>query len=83
MSRRAPQVLESTSGLELAPDPLRVGHDLACPACQMVMEIHQPDLDQPERLLGTCTTCRAWTLVDVGSYGQLTLTMLARPARSR
>jgi hypothetical protein len=36
----------------------------ACPVCEGVLAIHQPDEQSPERLLGTCMECRSWFLID-------------------
>jgi uncharacterized protein YbaR (Trm112 family) len=38
--------------------------EVACPACQDNLVVHQPDERQPDRLLGTCESCRAWFLID-------------------
>jgi hypothetical protein len=35
-----------------------------CLACGESLVLHQPDLNAPERLLGTCDACGAWHLVD-------------------
>jgi len=35
-----------------------------CLACGELLSIHQPDVNAPERLLGTCDACGAWHLVD-------------------
>jgi hypothetical protein len=61
---------------EIAESPFELSDELACPSCQSFLEIHQPDPALPERLLGTCTHCQAWTLVDVGDDGQIRLTPL-------
>lgn len=37
---------------------------VGCPECSGRMVIHQPDEREPERLLGTCRSCRGWFLVD-------------------
>ena len=33
-------------------------------ACEESLLIHQPDVDAPERLLGTCESCGSWHLID-------------------
>jgi hypothetical protein len=38
--------------------------EIACPSCRTTLELHQPDLRRPERLLGTCPECGAWCLID-------------------
>jgi hypothetical protein len=36
----------------------------SCAGCGGDLELHQPDADRPDRLLGTCPECGAWFLVD-------------------
>jgi hypothetical protein len=79
MSGRAPKALAFSTPIDLAPGPPEFESDLACAVCQTSLEIHQPDLDMPERLLGCCPSCRNWTLVDIGCDGQKTLTALPHP----
>lgn len=35
-----------------------------CPGCRDQMQLHQPDLDQPDRLLATCPSCQCWYVLD-------------------
>jgi hypothetical protein len=35
-----------------------------CGACGAPLELHQPDADLPDRLLGICQVCKAWWLLD-------------------
>jgi hypothetical protein len=42
-------------------DELESAH---CPACESLLERHQPDPDQPGRLLATCGKCSEWFLID-------------------
>jgi hypothetical protein len=35
-----------------------------CLACGESLVLHQPDVNAPERLLGTCDDCGAWHLID-------------------
>jgi len=37
-----------------------------CRDCQAPLNVHQPDEDRPEHLLGTCARCGAWYLIEVG-----------------
>lgn len=39
--------------------PLAVG----CAACGTTLDVHQPDLGRPDRLLGICEDCGAWYLM--------------------
>jgi len=36
---------------------------VACVDCKSGLDVHQPDMAQPERLLGTCEQCGAWYLL--------------------
>jgi hypothetical protein len=38
--------------------------EVLCARCQEVLDRHQPDDEQPDRLLGTCPQCSAWYLID-------------------
>src|SRR5438067_1676467 len=40
-----------------------------CRACQSGLNVHQPDEDHPEHLLGTCDDCGAWYLIEVDANG--------------
>ncbi len=44
-------------------DP-EVPNDPRCLACGESLLIHQPDINAPERLLGTCDDCGSWHLID-------------------
>jgi len=35
-------------------------NSLCCPECQVTLNLHQPDEDQPSQLLGTCDCCSKW-----------------------
>ena len=35
-----------------------------CHTCGASLLIHQPDINAPERLLGTCDSCGSWHLID-------------------
>jgi hypothetical protein len=36
---------------------------LVCPECLSPLVLHQPDEDQPDKLLGTCFVCFRWFLL--------------------
>lgn len=38
---------------------------LCCPACRESMELHQPDVGFPDRMLWTCEHCGTWFLMDL------------------
>ena len=44
----------------------RVTAGAACLGCGSPLELHQPDGDAPQRLLGTCAVCGGWHLIDCG-----------------
>ena len=35
-----------------------------CPGCGGDIELHQPDIELPNRLLGTCQDCKTWYLLN-------------------
>jgi hypothetical protein len=35
-------------------------NSLCCSACQVPLNLHQPDEEQPSQLLGTCEGCSRW-----------------------
>lgn len=46
--------------------PIPIGRltEVSCGCCSEPLELHQPDVDRPDRLLGTCPECGAWFLID-------------------
>jgi hypothetical protein len=36
---------------------------LSCPECEVPLDLHQPDDNQPTRLLGICCACNRWYLL--------------------
>jgi len=42
-----------------------VASEILCSRCHSVLERHQPDAGQPDRLIGTCDDCGAWYLLDL------------------
>ena len=53
-----------------------------CENCGCELQLHQPDPDLPERLLGTCQECKSWFLVDLVA-GCLTLLLSKRTAKRK
>ena len=53
---------------------IEVASEVVCVRCQSTLERHQPDEEQPDRLLGTCPGCGAWYLIDL-----VTAVMIALP----
>lgn len=43
---------------------------LACRNCGVPLDLHQPGVEFPDRLLGTCEECGSWFLVDLTPDGQ-------------
>ena len=39
-------------------------NEALCARCHSLLDRHQPDDDRPDRLLGTCTECGLWHLID-------------------
>lgn len=50
--------------------------DLSCPACGGPIDLLQPDITQPDRLLGVCLECETWTLITIPPDGQEVLLAL-------
>lgn len=44
---------------------------VVCENCQNRLDLHQPDTETTERLLGTCDVCHSWFTVDVGPGNHL------------
>jgi hypothetical protein len=42
----------------------RVLAEAPCLRCGAALQLHQPDDDAPQRLLGTCDACGGWHLID-------------------
>jgi hypothetical protein len=55
--------------------------DVKCTVCKGLMDTHQPDPNQPERILGTCPGCGTWYLIDSYDDGKkLLILQLPDPA---
>lgn len=37
----------------------------SCPVCDTPLDIHQPDCDAPELLLGVCSDCGNWVAIGI------------------
>ena len=46
---------------------------ISCTGCGEVLDLHQPDVEQPDRLLGICPECRTWFLIDHEAHMMLAL----------
>jgi hypothetical protein len=40
-----------------------------CTVCREMLDLHQPDVDQPNRFLATCGNCGAWHLLEQPEAG--------------
>ena len=50
----------------------------ACSRCRQEMELHQPDINQPDRLLGICPDCGDWVMIDYESASLASVLELPR-----
>ena len=62
------------------PEAAESGDD--CPHCGEVLILHQPCVESPERLLGTCPACMGWFLLD-GLRGGAVTVLLPGDAKTR
>lgn len=40
-----------------------------CLNCRGPLDVHQPDADLPDRMLGTCHSCKTWHMIDFDPDG--------------
>ena len=52
-------------------------NDIFCVSCHNPLDLHQPDGERPDQLLGTCPDCGAWYLIDAISAVMLPLPDIA------
>ena len=68
MGRAVLQSSVATFHLPIAiPSQFDLGQGIPCSSCTLALDLHQPDADAPEFLLGTCPACGAWHLIDASS----------------
>ena len=53
-----------TTPLTVAPLSTHAPMKVPCLRCGVALQLHQPDDDAPQRLLGTCDVCGGWHLID-------------------
>ena len=58
--------------LEVSPDGFL---SPVCQKCQTELDIHQPQADDPNELLGTCGQCGSWHLIQVAPGGSEALVL--------
>jgi hypothetical protein len=78
MNARAPKESGFSTSLNVAIAPSQFGDDVVCLVCHFPLELHQPDTDQPERLVGICRNCQTWALINIDDNGVATLTELPK-----
>ena len=50
---------------------------LSCRGCRSLLDLHQPDSNQSEQFLGTCTSCGCWYRIETsGEDGRITVLQL-------
>ncbi|MCA1686619.1 MAG: hypothetical protein LC745_11735 [Planctomycetia bacterium] len=47
-----------------------------CLNCRQPLDIHQPDADLPDRMLGTCPACQTWHLLDCDPGSKLVVVVV-------
>ncbi len=47
-----------------------------CPNCANLLDLHQPDPQLPDRLLGICPRCKTWFLIDIEVGGEFVVSTL-------
>jgi hypothetical protein len=77
---RAPVVDPVVVSLELF--PLDNLFEVECPKCSAPLVLHQPDIDLPEHMLGVCSECQAWYLLNASAGVMALLPDLARVGKS-
>lgn len=69
MFRRFRLPTHTPSPTIVSADPDRLAN-MPCARCEALLEVHQPSIQSPHRLLATCTLCDAWyyleTDIDTG-----------------
>ncbi len=54
-----------------------------CGKCQQLLDIHQPNTEDTDRLLGTCGSCGSWFMIDLLSEESDQAVQVALPDRRR
>ncbi len=53
-----------------------------CLACEMALELHQPAVDLPDRVIGVCEGCGRWYLVElIPGLHEVVMVLLPEPGR--
>jgi hypothetical protein len=64
MASAQPPMISVPLTVVLLPSHRPVAAAAPCLRCGAALELHQPDGDAPQRLLGTCDACGGWHLID-------------------
>ncbi len=64
MASAQPPMISVPLTIVLLSTRARVPAEVPCLSCGVALELHQPDGDAPQRLLGTCDACGGWHLID-------------------
>ena len=62
---RRPKKVSTSLGVLRFQSPPESSVETLCLHCSSALTIHQPDVQAPERLLGTCDSCKHWFLIDL------------------
>ena len=81
MRSRSRRRVALTLSCEAVDDPLSDPTEASCLSCREPLEFHQPDLDQPDRLIATCGDCKRWYLVEQAEQWPQGLLVLLPDAR--
>jgi hypothetical protein len=60
-----PKKVSTSLNMLRFPSPSESRVETLCLHCASPLAIHQPDVETPERLLGTCESCKHWFLIDL------------------
>jgi hypothetical protein len=78
--REIPATTAKNSGFVSLPE---LGHGVSCPNChRRRLELSQPDLSRPDRLLGICPRCHCWSVIEEGDEGRSRITLMSEPDRA-
>ncbi|MDX2037991.1 MAG: zinc ribbon domain-containing protein [Isosphaeraceae bacterium] len=56
--------LSASTTMEVVERIIRPEMERFCPCCGGELDLHQPDIDSPHRMLGTCGHCAQWVVIE-------------------
>ena len=65
MSRIAPLTASVSLTMARFSTPRDRFSSVMCLACEIALDLHQPDPESPDRLLGICSGCQHWFILDL------------------